>query len=165
MNRLFIEARYKGKIKVNSEDIVNLPSKLGLVSTVQFIGILDDIKKQLKSKEIIVGKDLQKYPGQILGCDVSSASKITDRVDAFLYVGTGYFHPIALALLGKEVFVLNPFSGRINILDKKDVENYEKMRKSAKLKFLNADNIGVLISTKSGQNYPLNKLSFLEKKG
>ena len=32
------------------------------------------------------------------------------------------------------------------------------------LKFLAGKNIGILISTKPGQKYPLNKLRFLEKK-
>jgi 2-(3-amino-3-carboxypropyl)histidine synthase len=161
MKQIFLEAKYEGKIKIKDSKI--LPEKIGLATTVQFVDHLDDIKKQLKGK-VIIGKGIQKHKGQILGCDTSSAEKIKDKVDAFLYIGTGYFHPIALGLLEKDVYILNPFTGIINKQDKSIIENYQKRKKGAMLKFLNSKNIGILVSTKSGQNYPLKQLENLEKK-
>ena len=163
MRKLFIEAKYKGKIIIDKKDIAKLPEKIGLATTVQFIDHLNDIKKQLKRK-VFTAKARQKYKAQILGCDVSCAEKIKSKVDAFLYIGTGYFHPIALGLLEKDVYILSPSKGSITKLDKKLIENYKKRKKGAILKFLSAKDVGIIISTKPGQKYPVAKLKFLEKK-
>ena len=58
-----------------------------------------------------------------------------------------------MGLLGKDVFVLNPFSGRISKLDKKQVEAYKKRKKTALMRFYKADNVGVLVSLKPGQKF------------
>lgn len=163
MKQLFIEAKYKGNIIIDKNDIAKLPKNIGLATTVQFVDHINDIKKQLKNKNVFSAKSL-KYPAQILGCDVSSAEKIKNKVDAFLYIGTGHFHPIALALLKKDVFILNPLDGSIKKLETQIIENYEKRKKAAMLKFLNGKNIGILISTKQGQNYPIKNIEKLEKK-
>ncbi len=162
MKQLFIEARYRGKINIKNID--KLPQKIGLATTVQFVDQINNVKKQLKEKRVLVGKGKQKYKAQILGCDVSAAEKIKDKVNAFLYIGTGQFHPIVLGLLGKDVYILNPMNGKITKLDKKKIENYKKRKKGAMIKFLSSKNIGVLISTKLGQKYSFKKLEFLERK-
>ena len=164
MEKLFIEARFKGKIKINKKDIEQLPKKLGLATTVQFLDNIKDIKEQLKDKIVITDKDKQAYEGQILGCDATAGEKIKDKVDAFLYVGDGHFHPMALGLLGKPVYLLSPYTGKIEKLDETIIQNYQKRKKGAMLKFLNGKNIGILVSTKSGQHYPIKQLNFLEKK-
>ena len=69
-----------------------------------------------------------------------------------------------MGLLGKDVYILNPFDGKISRLDKKKIEIYKKRKKGAMIKFLSGKNIGVLVSTKPGQKYPLKQLEFLEKK-
>lgn len=164
MEKLFIEAKYIGKIKIDAKDIGILPKKIGLATTVQFADHLEDIKKQLKGKKVVFEKAKQKYPGQILGCDVSSAEKIKDKVDAFLYIGTGHFHPIMLGLLGKDVFLLNPFDGSVKKLDKSIIEQYQKRKKGSMLKFLSAKSVGVIVSTKEGQKCSTKRLDDLEKK-
>ena len=83
---------------------------------------------------------------------------------AFLYLWSGQFYPIALGLLGQDVYILNPFDGKISKLDKKKIEIYKKRKKGVMIKFLSGKNIGVLISTKQGQKYSMKKLEFLEKK-
>ena len=152
MKKLFIDAKYKGTIKV--KNIGKLPDKIGLVTTVQFLKNLNEVKKQLKRKTITAG--------QILGCNVSKAKKIKNKVDAFLYIGTGNFHPIILGLLEKDVFILNPFTGNINKLEKKVIGDYKKRKKTAFIKFLNAKNVGVIISTKKQKFGDLKK--YKEKK-
>ncbi len=177
MKKLFIEAKHMGEVKVNKKDAAKLPEKIGLATTVQFVDCIEDVKKQLKSKKVFVGKGTQKskisgttyggrqkYNAQILGCDVSSAEKIKDKVDAFLYVGTGSFHPIALGLLEKDVYVLNPVKGNIVKLDKNNIEDYKKKRKGAMIKFLSAKNVGVLVSTKPGQRFYHDRINDIEKK-
>lgn len=155
MKKLFIEAKYNGKIILDSSVIKKLPQKIGLVSTVQFADKLNEIKKQIEkfNKKVLVGKSKQKYAGQVLGCDVSSAEKIAKEVDCFLYIGDGNFHPLEIALkTNKEVFTFNPFNKKFEKLDKKEIERIEKRKKGAYLKFLSSENIGILVSTKYGQN-------------
>jgi 2-(3-amino-3-carboxypropyl)histidine synthase len=163
MKSVFIEARYNGKIFIDPESISKLPHQIGLVGTAQFTGCFDEIKKQLQQKKVVIGKG-RPNDGQILGCDVSSAEKIKNQIDAFLYVGTGHFHPLMLGLLDKDVFLLNPFDGRIKKLEKEVIENYKKRKKGAMIKFLAARNVGILVSTKEGQKYSLNKIEAIEKK-
>ena len=98
MKIMMVEGRYKGKINLSNLDAGMLPKNIGLATTVQFLGSVDEIKQHLESsgKNIFVDKVRQKYGGQLLGCDIGSAGKIKDSVDAFLYIGTGIFHPLAL---------------------------------------------------------------------
>lgn len=156
MKKLFIEAKYNGKIELDNNSIKKLPDKIGLVSTVQFADSLGLVKKQIekiKNKKALIGKSKQKYAGQVLGCDVSSAEKIAKEVDCFLYVGAGNFHPVEIAVKTKKpVFKFNPFSKKFEKMDEKEIEKIEKRKKGAYLKFLSSENIGILVSTKYGQN-------------
>jgi|TARA_B100001971_G_C18157463_1_gene519397 2-(3-amino-3-carboxypropyl)histidine synthase len=159
MKTVFIEAKYEGKVELSREVIDKLPNKVGLVSTVQFIDKLSLLKNQFKknNKKIIIA-------GQVLGCEFSKAEKIKNKVDCFLYVGTGGFHPLGLAYtINKPVFVYNPLTGVLDKISEKEVLVYKKRRKGAYLKFLSAKNVGVLVSTKPGQNQMNNALSLKNK--
>jgi|TARA_Y100000310_G_scaffold338453_1_gene428143 2-(3-amino-3-carboxypropyl)histidine synthase len=166
MKTIFIPAKYTGKVDLSKINVDNLPKKLGLVTTVQFLDIVDNIKKYLKknSKEIFIGKGKQKNPGQVLGCDISATEKIKDKVDAFLYIGSGEFHPLGVALnTKKEVFTFNPVSNAFSKINDNDIGKYKKIRKAKYVKFLHADNIGILVSTKPGQ-YSYKKAVEIKKK-
>jgi 2-(3-amino-3-carboxypropyl)histidine synthase len=144
MKTLFIEAKSDIKVKLEREVIKKLPKRVGLVSTIQHLHALKSIKKQLKNS--VIG-------GQVLGCDVGAARRIRDKVDAFLYIGTGEFHPLGIALeTGKEVYSYNPITKRMGKISKGDVEAYKRRRKGAYMKFLSSKRIGILVSTKPGQN-------------
>lgn len=152
---MMVESRYKGKINLSNLDASALPKNIGLATTVQFLDFADEIKQYLESngKAVFIDKIRQKYEGQLLGCDVSAADKIKDNVDAFLYIGTGVFHPLGIALnIEKEVFCYDPISAVLTKIDRKEVERYNKKRKIAYLKFLEATEIGILVSLKPGQN-------------
>lgn len=167
MKVIFIEGKYNKKINVNKNEIDKLPARIGLVGTVQFVDNLDSIRNILikNNKKVIVGKGKQKYKGQILGCDVSSAFKIRDKVDAFLYVGDGKFHPVEIAMkTGKDVFILNPFNNKIIKLNENEIIKIKKKIKSSYVKFLHSENVGVLISTKPRQYYDINKIKKIESK-
>ncbi|MBW2975772.1 2-(3-amino-3-carboxypropyl)histidine synthase subunit [Candidatus Woesearchaeota archaeon] len=157
MKTLFVEARYSKEIKLDGSISEKLPGKVGLVSSVQFMDSLALIKKQLRGRAVI--------GGQVLGCDVRNAEKIRNRVEAFLYIGDGKFHPMGIAIKTKKmVFTFNPYSNSFKKIEKKDIEDYEKRRKAAMVKFLHADNVGVLVSAKKGQYYDIKKLASLEKR-
>jgi len=126
--------------------------KIGLISTVQFLHQLEDIKKYLeRNAEVFIG-------GQVLGCDVNNAVKIKDKVDYFLFIGSGEFHPIEVyKKCKKDIFIVNPLSKKIS----KFKYNYNIKGKLAK--FYNARKIGIIISIKPGQ-YNLKKALELQKK-
>lgn len=155
MKIMMIEGRYKGKINLSNLDVCVLPENIGLATTVQFIDYIDEIIKFLenKGKNVLIDKIKQKYEGQLLGCDTGAAEKIKDKADAFLYIGTGKFHPLGIALnIDKDVFCYDPISAVLSKIDSAEVEKYNKRRKGAYMKFLEAAEIGILVSLKPGQN-------------
>lgn len=144
MKTLFIHARSSGDILIGDPVIKKLKGKVGLVTTIQHLHQLKDIQKQIPGS--VIG-------GQILGCSAASAEKISSEVDSFLYIGTGRFHPLNVYYKTKKpVFIYDPLSRTLSKLSKKDLELFEKKKKSAIVKFLSSDNIGILVSTKPGQS-------------
>jgi 2-(3-amino-3-carboxypropyl)histidine synthase len=162
MKKIFINAKYIFTPKVTVTDI--LPKKVTIVGTVQYYSSFETIQNILKENGITaeIGITKQPLPGQILGCDVKLKNK---PKWAFLYIGDGNFHPTKLSFVyEKPVFILNPYSGEITRLDEKILHEYKKKKTGAMAKFLNADKIGVLFTTKSGQSQNINLTKKLEKK-
>ncbi len=171
MKTVFIPVKYTGNIDLSNISLGKMPKKIGLVATAQFIGKINEIKNYLEknNKEAFIGKAKQKIPGHILGCDVGAAIKLQENADAFLYIGSGEFHPLGVALsTKKDVFTFNPVSGVFSKLDKEEIEKYKKSKKAKYAKFLYASNIGVMVSVKPGQ-YSYKKAleikKILEEKG
>jgi 2-(3-amino-3-carboxypropyl)histidine synthase len=153
MKKIFIEAKELLNIELSIEIIERFKGKtLGLITTIQHLHNLDDIANQLD--KAVIG-------GQILGCNVFSAEKIKDKVDAFLYIGTGKFHPIAVKLkTDKEVFTYNPYTQEISSIDEAYAKKIEQKKKVAFVKFLDSKNIGILVSIKPGQHFLKKALKF-----
>ncbi len=164
MKTFFIEAKYKGQFELPDEVIELLPKRIALFTTVQFLDSVAGIKRQLEKKGrkvLLLKTEHTKYPGQLLGCNIK---KFSEDFDAFVYIGDGMFHPKALVLKNhKPAFAYNPFSKKHFKLEPKDVEDMNKKVKGALLKFMSSKEIGVLISTKPGQQQ-LKKAYALEKK-
>lgn len=141
MKTLFIPAKCGGKVELDKKLIDKLPKRIGLITTVQFVEHLNEIKEELEKhkKKVFIGKGKQQYKGQVLGCDFSSAEDISNKVDCFLYFGTEKFHPIGVALkTRKEVFILMPVVNSISKIAKEDIEEYDKKKKIALMKFYSA---------------------------
>ena len=154
METLFIEARSELDIIPPKKDLARLPEKIALFTTVQHVhrlpGLKQVLEKEGKTVSLLKGTH-SKHEGQALGCDLL-ALKPNKSIEAYLYIGTGEFHPKELLMLEKKpVFVYNPESRRFYQLDPKDMAQIEKRRKGALIKFLSSTNIGVLITTKPGQ--------------
>ena len=50
-----------------------------------------------------------KHPGQVLGCCYSTAREL--YLDEYLFIGTGQFHPLGIALAtGKRVVTADPIT-------------------------------------------------------
>ena len=155
MKIMMVDGRYRGRIDLSNLDVAALPKDIGITTTIQFLEHVDQIKifLQENGKVVNMEKIRQKYDGQLLGCDYGAADKVKDKVEAFLYIGTGKFHPLGIALnIEKEVFCYDPINAVFSEIDRDEVERYNKKRKGAYLKFLEANEIGILVSLKPGQN-------------
>ena len=53
MKVLFVEGRYSGDINLPKELIDSLPKKILLFTTVQYLDLIDQVKEQLKDKQIL----------------------------------------------------------------------------------------------------------------
>ncbi len=155
MKTFFVPATFVGKAHLEKEMIDKLPKNVGIVSTTQFLGKISEVKEQLKNagKKVFVGKSLQGNFGQLLGCDVSSAEIIDEKIDAFLYLGSGEFHPRGVGLkTEKDIFVFNPSTNEFRMLPMAEVDSYKNRKKAGVLKFLSSKEVGIIVSLKQGQN-------------
>jgi len=131
--------------------------KICLVTTLQFIEALEPAKKYLQSaqggrKKVFIGQpNRAKYPGQVLGCDFSAAEPFERLVDSFLFIGSGVFHPLGLAMkVGKPVLFLDIETRKLR--DMGNEKRRQEIIHAAKVhKASESRNFGVLVSTKQGQ--------------
>ncbi len=129
--------------------------KIGLVSTIQHIHLINFAEKFLtkQNQRIFIGKGDKriKYKGQVLGCNFSAAKSISKKVDLFLFIGSGNFHPLGVALdSGKKVLVADPYTNEIRDI-KRVRENILRQRGGAIARAMDAKSVGILLSMKSGQ--------------
>lgn len=172
---LFIEA--KSKVRINKHKLAeSLKSiraeKIGLISSIQYSNILPLIKKLLESqnKRVFLAKgNSASCSGQILGCDVNAALNTEKNIDLFLFVGTGEFHIMNLALkTEKRIMILNPETASLSAVDKDEILRLKRSKEAAAKKFLLASKMGIIISTKKGQynmRFALELKKKLERKG
>jgi len=146
MNVLHIYAKSKMDVlPVVLKALPKLGKKVGIVTTIQHLHKMEDVKKLLEEKG-----HTAEVLGQVLGCQAPKGNK----VDTILYVGTGAFHPMGVFLKFKvPIVVADPLQKSVTILEEKDMEKYLTRRKANIAKFLHADTIGVLLTAKSGQNF------------
>ena len=164
---MFIEAHSSQKIApAVKKNVTKLKAfkKIGLFTTVQHIGQLDEVKTFLQSQgfEVIIKKSAKlkdqqgpkaTYCGQLLGCDATAT--VSMEVDAFLYIGTGEFHPIAISLqTDKPVLKINPFSCVLEYIDVAKKKKWLAKQAARLSKLSSAKKIGILLSTKPGQYKP-----------
>ncbi|HLD06123.1 MAG TPA: diphthamide synthesis protein [Candidatus Nanoarchaeia archaeon] len=154
MKLVLVEARSDADVVFDERYLSRLPARLGIITTVQHAHKIDEVIGFLRKhgKQPIIHKGKQVHAGQLLGCDVSNATAIAKDVDAFLYIGSGQFHPVGLALEDhKDLFCYDPLSKEFTKMDKKEIDKIRQRKKGAYLKFLSATEIGVLVTLKSGQ--------------
>ncbi len=154
MKTLFINA-YATKNILPYVKHVKLKGRIGLLTTAQYTNQLENIQHAIPGS--IIG-------GQVIGCEAHAALRIQKQVDHVLFIGTGRFHPIEIALAtNKDVYLLNPDSGDFSKISLKEIDAYVKRKKGIQMKFLNAEKIGVLITLKPGQYHPKQYLALEEK--
>jgi len=154
---VYVEARAKISIKealAKAVPYLESWSKIGLVTTVQHVHQLDEAKNILwnAGKSVFVGDaDPVKYPGQVIGCDFSNARSVSEKVEAYLFVGGGRFHAMGVALAtGKPTIIADPYEKRAYPIQD-EVRRVIKQRWGNISEAKDAKSFGVLISLKSGQ--------------
>ena len=150
METLFIPCEHKADIIPVLKKILSMIEnykRIGLVTTAQHLSQLEKAGEFLGNSgvEAVVG-------GQVLGCNQEAAAAIEGKVDAFLYIGSGRFHPLGISLkTEKPVFVANPYSGNADEISQEERERWLKKKKGRITRSLTAEKFGILVSTKEGQ--------------
>jgi len=128
--------------------------KICIFTTSQFLGTLDNVKAFLESKgkEVFIGKHYRAgTEGQVLGCDYSAALPFEKQADCFLYLGTGMFHPLGLALRTDKPVLSLDFEMNKLIDMKKEKNRLERIKAYNIEQAKEAKNFGILVSIKEGQ--------------
>lgn len=153
---MFIQAKSDADLMPVLEMALNkLPEKIGLLTTAQHIHMIVPAMTflQEKGKEVLVGKGDGRLfaEGQVLGCNASVARNVSKKVDAFLFMGTGNFHPLAVALVSsKPVFIADPVNNEVrDISEARD--RMLRQRHATIEKAREAKRFGILLSEKPGQ--------------
>ncbi len=132
-----------------------LPRRLGLVASVQHLDLVPRLEAALAARgyETFVGSGDRRlyYRAQALGCNYTGAEAVADRVDGFLFVGTGQFHPVGLAFaVDRPVWALDPLQGTLE--PPIDRATLVARRQLAVAAARDARRWGILVSTFAGQN-------------
>lgn len=150
---IFLEARMPQDLKEAVEKAVPLlrSKKVGITTTIQHVHKLNQVLDVLKEHEIEgrIGRagGRIKYSGQVLGCCYSTARNMD--VDEYLFIGTGQFHPLGIALAtGKRVVVVDPVTCEVSEID---TEPMLRRRFGAIARAMDASRFAILVSKKPGQ--------------
>ena len=147
-------------------DRAGLPSRLGLVASVQHLGLVEPLAAALtlrgRTVRVGTGDHRLAYPAQALGCNYTGAESIATEVDAFLFLGTGRFHPLGLAFaVDRPVWSLDPLQ---NVLEPPiDRGALVRRRQLAVAVARDARRWGILVSSFAGQNRMPTALALQER--
>jgi 2-(3-amino-3-carboxypropyl)histidine synthase len=124
---------------------------IGLVTTVQHAHLVPAMETFLQAKglKVLIAEGSRRTPlrGQVLGCSFAAA-KMTG-VEEILFVGTGHFHPVGIALATRaRVIALDPFTATAQEVN---ADALQRRRFAVVEKARGARSIGIIVSTKSGQ--------------
>jgi len=141
MKTLFIPVNSKLEIEKSNllEISKKLPKRIAICYSVQY-------KKQAEQIKQILGQNHNITDFlQVLGC-----SKPKISADAVLLISDGKFHATSLAYsTNLPVYIYN--INKLEKISEKEIQLFQQRKKSSYVKFLNAKKIGILVSTKPGQ--------------
>jgi 2-(3-amino-3-carboxypropyl)histidine synthase len=154
----FVEMREAGGDAVAMAETVaagRLPRRLGLIVSVQHLDLIEPFRSALAERgfeaRIGTGDRRLAYPAQALGCNYTSAEAISSEVEAYLFVGSGQFHPLGLAYaVGQPVWSLDPLQNRLDGPIVRDELLRRRQLLVASVK--DARHWGILVSTFAGQS-------------
>jgi 2-(3-amino-3-carboxypropyl)histidine synthase len=124
---------------------------VGLVTTIQHVHLIPAMELFLQAKgiscRVAEGGGRTPNRGQVLGCSFAAAK--ATGADEILFVGTGLFHPKGIALAtNARVIALDPLTGSA-----REVSGDALIRRRFAVmeKARGAKSVGIIVSTKSGQ--------------
>lgn len=151
---LFVEAHYQlGSVEILKKALENLEGKekIGLVTTTQHLHLLEDAAHFLEKngKKVLMKEGAGTLKGQVLGCNFSSVRDLP--VDAYLYLGSGNFHPLGIKLsTQKPVIIADPYLNQV-----RDIEEFTdrilRIRFARITRATEAKKFGIIVSSKEGQ--------------
>lgn len=151
---LFIEAYSKiditDVVEKSLKFIVNY-KKVGIVTTIQHLNLIDQIKDILvdNGKEVVTKEGVGTREGQVLGCNFSAIKNVD--ADAFLFVGSGNFHALGITLFTeKPVFIADPYMNEVRTIDEFR-DRILRIRFAKITKASDARKFGIIVSSKRGQ--------------
>jgi 2-(3-amino-3-carboxypropyl)histidine synthase len=142
MKTLFIPAFSNAKADESEINRVSekLPRNIVLAYSIQYKDLAEEFRKKLSKKHNITAFM------QVLGC---SQLPIPKGTEALLLIGSGRFHAIALALeTSLPIYIYNK---ELSQISEKEIEQLKNKKKTAYLKFLSSEKIGIIVSAKPGQ--------------
>ncbi|MBS7619254.1 diphthamide biosynthesis enzyme Dph2 [Candidatus Bathyarchaeota archaeon] len=130
--------------------------RIGLATTIQHSHQLEEAANCLKKKgySVVVGGEGKKAheKGQVLGCDYSSSIDVAAKVDGFLFIGGGRFHPLGLAYATrKPVVAADPYTLTVYTIGESELNRFAMRRMAAIEAARKASLFGVIVSIKPGQ--------------
>ena len=153
---MFIEAHSNIEVlPVVKKALGHLKGKVGIITTVQHIHRLKEVENFLSGKGIavLIGKGTGRiaHHGQVLGCNLTSATSISSDVDSFLFIGSGNFHAIGVAqTTGKPVIIADPYLCEIRDVEELK-DRLKRQRFGAVTSAESAGSFGIILGTKPGQ--------------
>ncbi|RLF12142.1 MAG: diphthamide biosynthesis enzyme Dph2 [Thermoprotei archaeon] len=157
---LYVESTVKLPVKEAVEKALPLlkGDRVGIATLIQHWRACEEARQVLEDagKKVLIGppRGRLKRPGQIIGCDYSTAKDVANEAESFLFLGGGMIHPVGLRLVtGKPVVAADPFKG-----EAVEVEAYAKKVMAARVSDIaeasKARVFGVVVGLKFGQYRP-----------
>jgi 2-(3-amino-3-carboxypropyl)histidine synthase len=152
----YIEVRIDADpIPLLEKHLDRLCKRVGLFTTVQHVQLLDKVKTFLEGKgyEVAIGAPAGRahHPGQVLGCSFRTATSISGMVDCYVYLGSGDFHPLGVALSArKPVLAFDILTGEVRDMTPL-VERTLKQRYARMARAMEAETFGIIVGQKMGQ--------------
>jgi len=141
MKTLFIPAKVRLELDEKKVSSLKLPKNIAIAYSVQYKETASEIRKILSKNHNITSFI------QILGC---SSPKFPKQTGAILLISSGKFHGISLALeTNLPIYIWE--ENKLTKISDEEIELLRKKKKAAYLNFLNSKRVGILISTKPGQ--------------
>ncbi len=153
MKTLFIPVKINSEVNERKIQSLKLPESIAIAYSIQYKDIAFKIKEILSKRNEIT------EIVQVLGC---SKPKFSKNTKAILLISSGEFHAVSLAFETKlPIYILE--SSKLRKISDEDVYAFEKQKFASYMKFLNSEKVGILISTKPGQEN-LKKAIDIQKK-
>ena len=141
MKIIYVPAKAKSEVNAEKIQSLKLPESIAIAYSIQY----EDIAKQIYA--ILSKKNKVTEMIQVLGCSKPRFSKDTK---AILLISSGEFHAISLAFETKlPIYILQ--SDKLRRISDEEISAFEKKKLASYMKFLNSEKVGILVSSKPGQ--------------